>query len=399
MNMQGRLSMKLAIALSTLLGCALLSMLGQYQQLFGWGAWAWHVATLTVAVGVLVACIAKEGLQQAPRAESSPDELEPETRCAVDSMLQSTLEGSNSLDSALSEQLNRVVSDTEQAAVNLISHVNNLNREAQTLVAYLHNSSCEAGSMEREIDSSLEIISSISEFVQQLPARIHKDVGLIELANQRADQLQYLAGDIHAISQRTDILAINASIEAARAGDVGRGFSIVAEEVRKLSLGTRNLAGRIAEGLKEVNASIAHGLEVFVSNAESQSREAQSIVESIAKLHNSHDDIRQYYKTLFTVVTKHNQDLAVQISMMLGDVQFQDVLRQRLERALGALHDRSALLELASRAEDRDSLGQACRAMQQILGNYTTVEVHHTAVGTHTRNETQSNSLAKIELF
>jgi methyl-accepting chemotaxis protein len=400
-------SMQLAIALLALLGAALLSGLAQQQQLLGLGDWAWQALSAAVGAGALLAYAShQQSRANQPGGSASCDFAADheaasgaESQSAVNTDLQTTLTGSGALDIALGEQLNQVISDTEEAAVNLVTHVNSLNTEAHALVAYLHNSSSQAGNMEREIDGSLEIIGSISEFVQMLPERIHKDVGLIELANKRAISLQSLVGDIHAISQRTDILAINASIEAARAGEVGRGFSIVAEEVRKLSMGTRTLASNISDGLKDLNLSIAQGLQAFVTNAQNQASEAQGIVNSIAQLQNSHDDMRQYYKTLFTVVTKHNQDLAMQISMMLGDVQFQDVLRQRIERALAAMQSRSLLLEEVAAIDDLQQLASLSAEMQRIYDDYTTLEVHHSPVEHQGSADTQGSALAKIELF
>ncbi|HEX4856776.1 MAG TPA: methyl-accepting chemotaxis protein [Limnobacter sp.] len=390
----------LAIALLALLGFSLLSMLAQYSQWLGVNGLVWHAVTALAACAVLwvysSALHAETQARLSAREENEQLTLQPGV---ADSELQAALAGSASLDEAVGVQMNQVISDTEHAAMNLVSHVTRLNMDAHTLVEYLHNSSNQAVDMEREIDRSLDIIGNISQFVQQLPQRIHKDVGLIELANQRADSLKNLAGNIHAISQRTDILAINASIEAARAGEVGRGFSIVAEEVRKLSLGTRTLAGDIANGLRELNTSIAHGLEAFVSNANEQAREANSIVESISRLQHSHDDMRQYYKTLFTVVAKHNEGLASQISMMLGDVQFQDVLRQRLERALAAMQNRSALLEEISRLDDPQQLARVCNDIQQIYSDYTTTEVHHSPLEQQADGDLQGSGLAKIELF
>jgi methyl-accepting chemotaxis protein len=73
--------------------------------------------------------------------------------------------------------------------------------------------------------------------------------------------INQLLGDIAAISSKTNLLALNASIEAARAGEHGKGFAVVAEEVRKLSLLTRQTADNIIAIINSINASTLQTLE------------------------------------------------------------------------------------------------------------------------------------------
>jgi methyl-accepting chemotaxis protein len=309
------------------------------------------------------------------------------------------VDSSGRLDDAIGAQLEAVIGDTESAVVNLVSHVHQLHRDADTLVGYLHHSNTQASDMEKEIGSSLEFIAQISGFVQNLPERVRKDVHLIEEANQNVIALKLLINDINELSKRTDMLAINASIEAARAGPAGRGFAIVAVEVRRLSEGTRTIASSIAGGLENLHKAISYGLEVFMANSEAQASEAESIVSSISRLQDSHEDMRQYYKTLFTVVSKHNTDLALQISAMLGDVQFQDVLRQRLERARQALLRRSAALqEMASEPpNDLAALQQALAQMTALERDYLVDEAQHASIVTV--DGSAASGPPKFELF
>ncbi len=393
----------LAKVLAVLFVCVMFSMIAQHLAWFGIEPLVWHAFTAVTALGALVFYHQHLHKQSTAASDNVPVRHEPWAEPSVSAaqpMMQAAVGHSTALDGALNQQLNLVISDTEYAAMNLITHVQDLNKDAHALVDYLHHSSSQAGDMEREIGTSLELIGSISEFVQHLPERIQKDVGLIEQANKRVHSLQSLAGDINAISQRTDILAINASIEAARAGEVGRGFAIVADEVRKLSTGTRALATNISTGLKELNTSISESLQAFVANAKNQSTEAEGIVDSIVKLQESHEDMRQYYKTLFTVVTKHNGDLASQISMMLGDVQFQDVLRQRVERALIAINKRSAVLQDMGTLTEQAQWALIENSMRQIHDDYVTEEIQHSPLGGSGEDTSNGSSgLSKMELF
>lgn len=74
------------------------------------------------------------------------------------------------------------------------------------------------------------------------------------------DNITKLTKDITGISFRTNLLALNASIEAARAGDAGRGFAVVAEQIRELSSSTASLVGGIEETIKTLYATL-HSLQ------------------------------------------------------------------------------------------------------------------------------------------
>jgi methyl-accepting chemotaxis protein len=76
--------------------------------------------------------------------------------------------------------------------------------------------------------------------------------GSITSAVESSDTIGEVVNLIRAIAGETDMLALNASIEAARAGDAGRGFSVVADEVKKLALKTAKLTESIVEKVSSI---------------------------------------------------------------------------------------------------------------------------------------------------
>ncbi len=70
------------------------------------------------------------------------------------------------------------------------------------------------------------------------------------------DQIDSLTSDILAISQKTRLIALNASMEAAKAGDAGKGFNVVANEVRNLAHSSQEAANRIQEINSVVTTSV-----------------------------------------------------------------------------------------------------------------------------------------------
>lgn len=315
-----------------------------------------------------------------------------ETYAVIDRHLQ--------LENAVKEQLNVVANDTNDSAIQLVTLMRDLSNEAENLVRYITDAVQKISSLDSGVDDSVGFIVRIATFIQDIPEKIQADIQSIQGVSGVIDGLTNLVDSIKEISFQTDILAVNAAIQAAHAGEAGLGFKIVADEVRKLAVNSNKAAEMIEDGLDAARHTIKEGLKFkFLEEVMAEMNEAAAVMDSVKKLEESHEDMRQYYKTLFSVINNNNRKLAADISEILGSIQYQDIVRQRIERMQIAMQRRNDLLQLfvdELNASNGHLADDFATQMNIILEDYLEEESHHNNSMNSDANE---DAPPKFELF
>lgn len=299
-------------------------------------------------------------------------------------------------------QLQSVIEQTESAAFAITTRLQTIDVAVTEMKDYVTGAIAEANRMaqvSREtIVDNRQQINKLRQFIAQWIEESCADEKRNTEAYKQAQSLKSLVDLVRSIAGQTNLLALNAAIEAARAGEAGRGFAVVADEVRKLSQQTEKVVQKINEGIGGVAALIEQQFNSQAKNAEAkEERESlEHFAEQMEVLNCGYEQVTAREHGILQSINANSDKLATMFMETMASVQFQDVVRQQIEQVVHALQclDAHALMLVGQLGHCNDdgplpTIEPLVDQLQRLFSSYV-MEAQR-----NTHNRAISESLAK----
>ena len=196
---------------------------------------------------------------------------------------------------AASEEMSAISAQVSQAATAqgdqtsmVATAVHQMSVAVQEVARNAQATASNAADANKEARQGSELVQSNLTSIQGLSTSVEKAGEVIDTLHSQSDEISKVLGVIQSIAEQTNLLALNAAIEAARAGEAGRGFAVVADEVRSLASNTQ----KATESIRSMIDALQGGARSAVSamqlsreqaqNSVSRAREAGEVLNHIA---------------------------------------------------------------------------------------------------------------------
>lgn len=211
-----------------------------------------------------------------------------------------------------SEILNNHVIETEQ----VVTAIDEMSATTAAMASDISNAANLAQRTNDESNESSKLVAKSQNNITSLISGVDNSSRRVNTMNDETKNISEILGVIGDISEQTNLLALNAAIEAARAGEQGRGFAVVADEVRKLANRTKESTEQIGEVLKKlVNGSqeVVIAMEQTKAQCEQTAEESQSVHVGLEKVIHSISEINDISTQIATAAeeqTSVTQDVS-----------------------------------------------------------------------------------------
>ncbi|MCJ8167702.1 methyl-accepting chemotaxis protein [Atopomonas sediminilitoris] len=183
--------------------------------------------------------------------------------------------------------------------------------------------------------------------MQELGERLTQSASKLQQLREQAQQIDQVVDVIKGIAEQTNLLALNAAIEAARAGEQGRGFAVVADEVRSLSQRTQESTQEIGQTIAALQSIVSDASQVMEQACKQAEKDVQSVTHMGGSLHEIAEAVLRMTDKINQIAAAAEQQAAT-ADEVSGNIQQVDTAAGLLLQGAQAVSEASGQLQQGS---------------------------------------------------
>lgn len=202
---------------------------------------------------------------------------------------------SNMTLTAAVQQSNSVVKQLHQETDAVATAINEMSASIQEVATNTSLTAEAAEDANQEAIQSRQVVMEAKDSIQSLASEVTSASDVIGQLEQDSEAINAVVDVIRSVAEQTNLLALNAAIEAARAGEQGRGFAVVADEVRTLATRTHNSTEEIMQMIDRLQVGAKNAVSnmgVAQEKAQVSVDEVERVSDSIAVISEAMDNIK-----------------------------------------------------------------------------------------------------------
>ncbi len=255
--------------------------------------------------------------------------------------------------SAIMEETNRGTQQQQSETSQVVTAMNEMTATVQEVARHATDAAEAANSADKASAEGKQVVINTMKAIESLSSEVHSAATVISQLEKDSENIGTVLDVIKGIAEQTNLLALNAAIEAARAGEQGRGFAVVADEVRTLASKTQQSTQEIQEMIEKLQAGAQSAVKVMDDSrvkAEESVTQAAKAGSSLEAITNSVSLIKDM-NTQIATAAEQQSSVAEEINRNV--VNISDIVDRTAE---GAGQTSIASAELAKLAGDLQHL-------------------------------------------
>ncbi len=213
--------------------------------------------------------------------------------------LSGSLEEESKINAIASDKTHQLAATQETEAQDISSAIQQMLEASQEITSNIHVAANSAEEANRSVVDGKQVIQKVNTQINALATQLQASMELTKNLENNSSSISTVLDVIRDIAEQTNLLALNAAIEAARAGEQGRGFAVVADEVRTLASRTQDSTKQIQSLIESLQANVLSTVNVMQEGSDS----ALSTAAGINHATDSLDSISKMVSNIFELNT------------------------------------------------------------------------------------------------